>query len=348
MRRGLAAVAAAAMALPCLAQPAPGTKAETNPFFTEWTTPFGMAPFDRIRPEHYLPAFEAGIAERRKEVEAIAKSSEPPTFANTVEALENGGLALARVSDVFYTLSGADTNDQLQAITKQVAPLLSALRDDIRLNDALFARVKAVWEKRETLEPHPRAEEARRGHLQGLRAWRCEPLARAEEAVPRDQPGALAPRHPLRRQPPQGDERLPARRREEGRPRRAPAGRRGGRGRRGEGREARGQVGLHAPGAFDLALPDVRREPRAPEGDPDGLREPVRQGGRHRQQGPPLEDGGPPGRAGEAPRLRDLGRLRPRREHGQDARRASTTSSTGSGSRPSRWRRPTRRTSARR
>ena len=150
MRSGLAAVAAIAIGAPSLAQPPAAPATEPNPFFVEWTTPFGMPPFEKIRPEHYLPAFEAAIAARRKEVESIAASPEAPTFANTVEALENGGLALAKVGDVFSTLTGAETNDELQAINKKVAPLLSALRDDIRLNDALFARVKAVWEKRET------------------------------------------------------------------------------------------------------------------------------------------------------------------------------------------------------
>jgi peptidyl-dipeptidase Dcp len=150
MRNGLAAIATIAMAMPGFAQPVPVKTAETNPFFTEWTTPFGIAPFDRIRPEHFVPAFEAGIAERKKEVESIAANPAPPTFANTVEALENGGPLLAKVSPVFYTLTGADTNDELQAINRKVAPLLSSLRDDVVLNEALFARVKAVWEKRET------------------------------------------------------------------------------------------------------------------------------------------------------------------------------------------------------
>ena len=149
MRSGLAAVAAIAIGAPCLAQPPAAPAPEPNPFFADWTTPFGMPPFEKIRPEHYVPAFESAIAERRKEVEAIAASSSAPTFANTVEALENGGLALAKVGDVFSNLTGAETNDELQAINKKVAPLLSALRDDIRLNDALFARVKAVREKKE-------------------------------------------------------------------------------------------------------------------------------------------------------------------------------------------------------
>jgi peptidyl-dipeptidase Dcp len=151
MRRGLAAVAAVAMAMPGLAQPAAEPKSETNPFFMEWATPFGMAPFEKIKPAHFIPAFEAGIAERKKEIEAIASNSEPATFRNTVEALENGGLALSRVNDVFSTLSGAETNDEIQAINRKVAPLLSALRDDVRLNEKLFARVKEVREKQDTL-----------------------------------------------------------------------------------------------------------------------------------------------------------------------------------------------------
>ncbi len=151
MRRVLIAVAGFAMAMPCPAQPAAEPKTDTNPFFMEWATPFGMAPFEKIKAVHFVPAFEAGIAERKKEIEAIASNPEAPTFANTVEALENGGLALSKVSDVFFTLSGADTNDEIQAINRKVAPLLSALRDDERLNEKLFARVKAVWEKRDAL-----------------------------------------------------------------------------------------------------------------------------------------------------------------------------------------------------
>jgi peptidyl-dipeptidase Dcp len=127
------------------------TPTAPNPFFQEWKTPFGMPPFDRIEPGHYLPAFQEGIAQRRKEVEAIASSQGAPTFSNTVEALENGGLQLAKVSEVFFSISGSDTTETLQAIAKEISPLTSALRDDIMLNEALFSRVKAVWEKREKL-----------------------------------------------------------------------------------------------------------------------------------------------------------------------------------------------------
>ena len=128
--------------------PAPTTP---NPFVGEWKAPFGMPQFDLIEPGHYLPAFKEGIAQRKKEVEAIAGSKEPPTFANTIEALENGGRQLAKVSEVFFSLSGSDTTPVLQAISKEVSPLTSALRDDVMLNEALFARVKTVWQQREKL-----------------------------------------------------------------------------------------------------------------------------------------------------------------------------------------------------
>ena len=143
-----AALAQAPKTAPISPAPAPSTP---NPFFEEWKTQFGMPPFDRIEPGHYLPGFKEGIARRRKEVEAIASSQAAPTFANTIEALENGGGQLARVSEVFFSISGSDTTETLQAIAKEVSPLTSALRDDIMLNEALFARVKAVWEKREKL-----------------------------------------------------------------------------------------------------------------------------------------------------------------------------------------------------
>lgn len=143
-----AALAQAPKTAPISPAPAPSTP---NPFFEEWKTQFGMPPFDRIEPGHYLPAFKEGIARRRTEVEAIASSQAAPTFTNTIEALENGGRQLAKVSEVFFSISGSDTTETLQAIAKHVSPLMSALRDDIMLNEALFARVKAVWGKREKL-----------------------------------------------------------------------------------------------------------------------------------------------------------------------------------------------------
>lgn len=126
-----------------------------NPLLTDWTTPFGVPPFHDIEPGHFLPAFQAAIDEQRREVDLIAGSPEAPSFANVIEALEQSGVTLTRVHAVFGNLSTAETNDELQAVHREVAPMLSALDDDIRLNAALFARVRAVWERRADLALSP-------------------------------------------------------------------------------------------------------------------------------------------------------------------------------------------------
>jgi peptidyl-dipeptidase Dcp len=127
-------------------------KQEVNPFFREWKTPFGVPPFGEIKEDHFLPAIKEGIDRQKKEVAAIAESQKPPTFKNTVEALELSGQFLSRVTPVFFSLVGAETNPKLQAINREVAPLLSAMRDDINLNGKLWERVKTVWEQREKLK----------------------------------------------------------------------------------------------------------------------------------------------------------------------------------------------------
>jgi peptidyl-dipeptidase Dcp len=132
-----------------------GSAPQTNPLLAEWKTPFGVPPFQDIKPEHYLPAIKEGIAEQRKEVEAIAGNPQPPTFANTIEALDYSGELLTKVNAVFSGLQSAETNDQLQAVNREATPLVSTLRDDINLNAALFARVKAVWDAREKVELTP-------------------------------------------------------------------------------------------------------------------------------------------------------------------------------------------------
>ena len=162
MRKWLVLAVLTAVALPAVAaQPAtrpvpPAAKAAApaaaaNPFFAEWTTPFGVPPFAEIRVEHYLPAFKEGIARTRAEVAAIAKNPQPPTFANTVAALDGAGEFLDRVEAVFYGQLSAESSPGLQAVAKEAAPRLAALNDDINLDAALFARVKAVWEKRGAL-----------------------------------------------------------------------------------------------------------------------------------------------------------------------------------------------------
>ncbi len=125
--------------------------AEDNPFFAPYGTPFDVPPFDRIKIEHFMPAFDRGIAEQKTEVAAIRDAKAAPTFANTVEALEMSGQLLGRVGDVFFNLNSAETNDRMQAIARDIAPNLSALNDDIYLDPKLFARVKAVYDKRDDL-----------------------------------------------------------------------------------------------------------------------------------------------------------------------------------------------------
>ena len=122
-----------------------------NPLLTEQNTPYGVPAFDKVKIEHYMPAFEKAIAENKAEIEAIVNNPEPPTFANTIEALDRSGELLDKVVGVFFNVLEADGNDEMNKIAEEVTPLLSELSDGIILNDALFQRVKAVYEQRETL-----------------------------------------------------------------------------------------------------------------------------------------------------------------------------------------------------
>ncbi|TKG92037.1 M3 family peptidase [Puteibacter caeruleilacunae] len=127
------------------------TTTEVNPFFTEWNTPMGTAPFSKIKNEHYMPAFKKALAELADEVKAIAENKEAPTFENTIAALDKRGPLLRKVSGVFYNLKSADTNDEINNIAKEVSPLMSKSEDDIWMNDALWKRVKALYEKKDDL-----------------------------------------------------------------------------------------------------------------------------------------------------------------------------------------------------
>lgn len=123
-----------------------------NPFLTEWDTPFGTPPFDKIKQEHYLPAFEEGIKQHKAEVEDIVNNTEEPTFENTIEALEYSGALLTKVSRIFFAMNSSMTNDEMQAISKEVSPMLSKHNDDINLNPELFAKVKTVYDRQEQLD----------------------------------------------------------------------------------------------------------------------------------------------------------------------------------------------------
>jgi len=123
----------------------------TNPLLSEWTAPFGMAPFAKISDDDFAPAFDAAIREARANLEHIAKNPAPATFANTVEALERADETLNRVLGLFYNIAGADSNAARQALQRDFAPKLAAYSSEITLNPDLFARVEDVWARRETL-----------------------------------------------------------------------------------------------------------------------------------------------------------------------------------------------------
>ena len=122
-----------------------------NPFLTESSAPFGAPEFDKIKNEHYLPAFEAGVAEGKAEIDAIVANPDEPTFENTIEAMEYAGETLNRVAGIFYNLMEAHTNDEMQAIAEQVSPMLTEFSMYTSLNAPLFERVKAVYEKKDGL-----------------------------------------------------------------------------------------------------------------------------------------------------------------------------------------------------
>jgi peptidyl-dipeptidase Dcp len=122
-----------------------------NPFLEPSPLSYEYPPFDRIEDEHYLPAFEAGMAEQLAEIDAIVAQDEPPAFDNTLVALERSGEILSRVSNVFFAMSGADTNDAIKEIETEIAPRLSEHSDKIRLNRKLFARIETLYEQRDSL-----------------------------------------------------------------------------------------------------------------------------------------------------------------------------------------------------
>jgi peptidyl-dipeptidase Dcp len=117
-----------------------------NPFFNEYNTPFNVPPFESIKPDHYMPAFEAGMANQKANIEKIVSQKAKPSFVNTVEALENSGELLSRVSTVFHCLTSANTNGELEEINRKISPLLSKHGDDVYMNRELFARVKTVFD----------------------------------------------------------------------------------------------------------------------------------------------------------------------------------------------------------
>ncbi len=124
-----------------------------NPFFSEYNTSYQVPPLDIIKESHYREAFEEGMKRHEEEIKKIAQNSASPTFENTIEALETSGELLTKVSNVFFNLTGAHTNDSLRAIEKEISPLLTAHNDNMYLNADLFQRINVVVRKKEHLTP---------------------------------------------------------------------------------------------------------------------------------------------------------------------------------------------------
>ncbi|MEN3278776.1 MAG: peptidyl-dipeptidase Dcp [Massilia sp.] len=124
----------------------------SNPFAKPSTLPFNYPPFDKVKNEHFAPAFIEGMRQEAAEIEAIANNKAAPTFENTIVAMERSGQLLNRVQAMFGTLTGSYTNDTLQALQKELSPKLAAHNDAIRLNPKLYARIKALYEKRKSLK----------------------------------------------------------------------------------------------------------------------------------------------------------------------------------------------------
>jgi peptidyl-dipeptidase Dcp len=129
----------------------PGMTAATNPLLQPWTGPFQVPPFDLIEPGHYRPAFDSALAENVAEIAAIANNAEPPSFDNTILALERAGEQIDKVCAVFFNLAGSDTSDEIQAIEREMAPVLSRHYSAIYLNADLFRHIDDLWARRESL-----------------------------------------------------------------------------------------------------------------------------------------------------------------------------------------------------
>jgi peptidyl-dipeptidase Dcp len=124
---------------------------QDNPFFKEWNTPYGVPPFDEIKVEHFMPAYQAGMAEEMAQIWTIIRNQNAPTFENTIVAMDRSGELLRKVMPVFSGISSVNNSTQLQALARQFSPMLSKHRDDISLNPELFKRVKAVYTQKDQL-----------------------------------------------------------------------------------------------------------------------------------------------------------------------------------------------------
>lgn len=128
---------------------------DKNPLLQNYDTPYGVPPFDKIKTEHYLPAFQVGIKQHQDEIDKIASNKSSPTFENTVAALDYSGELLKKVSYVFFNLYSTDSNEQMEAIAQQITPQLTEHNDNLYLNEALFKRIKTLYEQKDKLGLNP-------------------------------------------------------------------------------------------------------------------------------------------------------------------------------------------------
>ena len=143
------------IALMCTAESCKKEGKDSNPFFTRWDTQFGVPPFDKIKTEHYRPAFDSAMVLHLAQIDSIVTDTAGPGFENTILALDNSGEMLHTVANVFFSLTAADTNPQMQAIEEEVSPLLTAHQDKISMNKELFAKIKTVYDNRSSLKLDP-------------------------------------------------------------------------------------------------------------------------------------------------------------------------------------------------
>ncbi|MGB2137198.1 MAG: M3 family peptidase, partial [Flavobacteriaceae bacterium] len=117
-----------------------------NPLLEVFNTPYQSIPFSTIQPEHFIPALKENIKNALEAIDKVAHQTDPPTFENTIEALQDSGELLERNSAILFNLNSAETSDVIQEVTQQASPLLTQFQNDVRLNQALFERIKAIYE----------------------------------------------------------------------------------------------------------------------------------------------------------------------------------------------------------
>ena len=139
-----------------------------NPLLVEFSTPFETLPFDQIKAEHFLPALEKEIEKTKVEINQIVQNQASPSFENTIEAIESSGKKLGIISGALFNLNSAETSKALQEVTQKAAPILTALQNDIRLNEVLFKRILKVYEQKNTANLTPEKETLLEKEYKGL------------------------------------------------------------------------------------------------------------------------------------------------------------------------------------